>query len=526
MINNLIFYISIMVWMLYAGNRIRKSVHMLQLNSYYNDRFNKWNIQNLRKTLSLKEWIPLLFVIPLVFDNTTVALIIWIFAFLLLWLIRSKEKEKKKLVYTSRVKRLITTIFLILLIITLAMTQLVNNYKLMVWSFLFLIDIMPFLIVVAANTINGPMERQINKSYLNDARKMILSMRDLLVIGITGSYGKTSVKHFLNTVLNQQNNVLITPESYNTPMGITKTIRNMLRPTHDIFISEMGAKQRGDIKELCDLVNPRIGILTSIGNQHLESFKTLKNIQDTKFELIEALPQDGIGFLNFDDANISSRKLNFRCKIITFGIRSTNLDYQAHDIKYSSTGTQFQVSKKDGTTAIFESILLGEHNVNNILACIAVGSELGIPLDKLVLYVRKIKAVQHRLEILHRANQITIIDDSYNSNPVGSKAALDVLKQLNGRRILITPGMVELGDKEYELNKSFGVYAAEVCDYIILVGKNQTKHIQDGLTEAGYPESKLYIAKNLNDALQHLDKVADSGSFVLLENDLPDNYIE
>ncbi len=131
---------------------------------------------------------------------------------------------------------------------------------------------------------------------MNDARRIVQSMRNLLVIGITGSYGKTSVKHFLHTVLAQQFNVLMTPESFNTPMGVTRTVRSSLSPTHDIFIAEMGAKQTGDIKELCDLAQPKMGIITSIGPQHLETFKTLENVQATKFELVESLPADGTAF--------------------------------------------------------------------------------------------------------------------------------------------------------------------------------------------------------------------------------------
>lgn len=512
-------------WVLYAALRIRKSVHMLQLNSYRNERFYAWTKQNMNRTVTLREWLPFLFLIPLLFGADTVSMLLLIAIYAGLWLFRSKEQEKKKLVYTKRVYRLLVTIGVLALALAAAaviFAAIGFEFALVVLPVL---SLLPFAVVFAANTINAPIETSINNSFLNDARRIIRSMNNLTVIGITGSYGKTSVKHFLHTVLSQQYNVLMTPESFNTPMGVTRTVREQLRPTHDIFIAEMGAKQLGDIKELCDLAQPKFGILTSIGPQHLETFKSLENVQKTKYELPESLPADGVAFLNADDANVMSYRPNLKCRSVKFGIHNPEADYRATNVAVSAKGTSFTVTAPNGETADFETVLLGEHNVTNILSCIAVGSELGVPLEKLAKFVKKIKPVQHRLE-LKKNGAITIIDDSFNSNPVGSKAALDVLKQMDGKRILITPGMIELGSKEYELNKAFGTYAADSCDYIILVGPKQTAPIQDGLKEAGYPESQYTAVRNFKEAMQHLHQISEPGCIVLLENDLPDNYNE
>jgi UDP-N-acetylmuramoyl-tripeptide--D-alanyl-D-alanine ligase len=512
-------------WLAYAVLRIRRSVHMLQLSSYRNDRFYSWNKQNAGRTLAYREWLPLLAALPLLWGADRVGLIAFTLLYACLWLFRSKEQEKKKLVYTKRVIRLLVTIAVLALAIAGLAFGVAAAGAAWALAILPLLTLLPMLLVFAANTINGPIEASINNGFLNDARRIVKSMNHLQVIGITGSYGKTSVKNFLHTVLSQHYHVLMTPESFNTPMGITRTVREQLRPTHEIFIAEMGAKQQGDIKELCELVHPRFGILTSIGPQHLESFKSLENVQKTKYELAESLSEDGVAFLNADDANVMSYRANLRCRTVTFGMRNPEADYRASDLSVSPKGTSFTVTTPKGETAAFETVLLGEHNVTNVMSCIAVGAEMGVQLEKLAKSVKKIKPVQHRLEI-KKSGSFTIIDDSFNSNPVGSKAALEVLKQMNGMRILITPGMIELGAKEYELNKAFGTYAADACDYIILVGKKQTAPIQDGLKEAGYPESRYTAVRSFKEAMQHLHQVSEPGSIVLLENDLPDNYNE
>lgn len=512
-------------WLGYASLRIRRSIHMLQLNSYRNSRFWTWNKQNWGSTLTLREWLPLPAALLALFGWTDAALAALSVVYVLLFALRPKEKDKKKLVFTNRVKRLAATVAVLSL--ALAACGLIAAANGFSYSLLLLpvMTLFPFSLVMAANTINGPMEKAISNGYLNDAKRLIRSMDRLQVIGITGSYGKTSVKHFLHTVLSQQCNVLMTPESFNTPMGITRTVREHLRPTHEIFIAEMGAKQNGDIRELCELAQPRYGIITSIGPQHLESFKTLENVQKTKYELAEFLPADGIAFLNADDENVMSYKPSLACRRITFGFRNPDADYRAEEVVVSVKGTAFTVAAPTGETARVETLLLGAHNVTNLLACIACGHQLGIPLDKLAKVVKRIKPVEHRLE-LRRNGGITIIDDSFNSNPVGSRSALEVLKQMEGKRILVTPGMIELGAKEFELNKAFGSYAAEACDYIILVGPKQTAPIQQGLKEAGYPGPQMTVVRNFTEAMTVMREVAKPGSIVLLENDLPDNYNE
>jgi len=351
-------------------------------------------------------------------------------------------------------------------------------------------------------------------------------MPNLKIIGITGSFGKTSTKYILSKILAEKFNVLMTPESYNTAMGVTKVIRTDLKPIHEVFIVEMGAKQPGDIKELCELTSPQFGILTAIGEQHLDTFKNIEGVKRTKHELVESLPTQGIAFLNGDNEHIRTLPKTAVRKVY-YGIANENLDYTASNIQMTEMGSTFTVRQQNGDLLTLQTPLLGKYTIYNILAAVAVACELKIDVKIIGYAVKNLEAVPHRLQLKRTAQGITIIDDAFNSNPVGSRLALDVLYGITGhQKILVTPGMVELGSREYELNKEFAIYAAKMCDYIILVGRKQTVPLQDGLKSVNYPDTKYYVAKDLNDANQHLQTLTRTGDVILFENDLPDTYNE
>ena len=353
-----------------------------------------------------------------------------------------------------------------------------------------------------------------------------LKSMNLPVIGITGSYGKTSSKNILNDILNIKFNAFATPKNFNTPYGLINSINNYLDKFNDIFIAEMGAFKIGEIKKTCDLMHPKYGILTIIGEAHLESFGSRENIQKGKFELIESLPSDGIGILNGDDEYQRNYKLKNKCKVYYVGIDSDNLDLKATNIKLSNKGTTFDIIfKGEQEKYTFTTKLLGKHNVYNILAGIMLGKQLGMTIEELQRGVSSIKVIEHRLELKKYGN-INIIDDAYNSNPVGSKMALDVLGLMDGEKIVVTPGMIELGDKQYELNKKFGEYISEVADYVILVGEKQTKPIYDGLIEKKYNSKNIFIINDVKEAFPIMNKLAQNNTYVLLENDLPDLFNE
>lgn len=430
------------------------------------------------------------------------------------------QRAKKPLVYTNRLKRMLLTNGLLTAAgVAFSCFRGLAGEALVLGGLFFL---SPVLVMLSA-VINAPLERAVNLWYIADARRILQKMPRLIVIGITGSYGKTSTKYFLNRLLSQKYNVLMTPESYNTPMGVVKTIRGQLKPIHEIFICEMGAKKRGEIKELCDIVHPAYGIISSIGPQHLETFKSLDNIIKTKFELARALSPGGVMFLNYENEYI--RNTPCTPKTVSYGRTIPGCDYSARNIRVSGAGSAFDITLAGGGEYRFETKLLGLHQVENITGAVAAADYLGVEPEDLVAAVRRLQSVPHRLELTTRRG-LTIIDDAYNANVSGTKAALDVLGMFDAVKILVTPGMVELGDREDQYNRQFGIDAAAVCDYVILVGARRTRSILGGLKSVGYPEEKIRVAENLDEAFKEINTIPAGGlpKVVLLENDLPDNY--
>jgi UDP-N-acetylmuramoyl-tripeptide--D-alanyl-D-alanine ligase len=497
-------------------------IHMFQLNSY-KPREHKWWLKspdNARKIglLLLQFALAMLAYMFLSTIGQIIAIIIYCF----MAIMNRPAKAKKPLVFTKRVKRMFLTSYMIYALL-LFVSILVRNHLYFTAILFFVIAALIPVLVLIANFINKPVETSINNRFINEARNMIESMPNLTVIGVTGSYGKTSVKFYLQKLLSAKYNVLVTPENFNTTLGVVRTIREHLRATHEIFVCEMGAKNIGDIKEICDLVHPAHGVITSIGPQHLESFFTIENVIKTKFELADSVGKKGNVFLNYDNEYIANHKINN--PIISYGIQNGACDYRAYDVSVSSKGSTFKMKDMQGKEWEFTTKLIGEHNVVNIAGAIAAAHTLGVPMDSLVVQVRRLEGVPHRLQLI-KGNNALIIDDAYNSNPSGAKAALDTLNTFEGVKIVVTPGMIELGSKQYECNKTFGTQIASVCDYAILVGPKQTKPIQDGLAEADYPSNQIYVAESLQDALAYVEKLNTNGiqKIVLLENDLPDNY--
>ncbi|MBO4514911.1 MAG: UDP-N-acetylmuramoyl-tripeptide--D-alanyl-D-alanine ligase [Lachnospiraceae bacterium] len=556
---------------------MRYNMHMFQLNGYKNDEHPKWLKKNLRQ-----QWILvftgalgllriLLSSLQMICDGSILGSIFGILViitdvlcFLDLYLVflvyraMKRLNTKSKFNYTARVKRMIATIVTLTAIVLglcfLVSYQAQGEFPSFLTGVLMLLISLQLVFNMLSNVINRPIEKAVNQYYINDAKKKLKSVPGLQIIGVTGSYGKTSVKFYLQTLLQGKYNVLVTPESYNTPMGIVKTIRGSLKPTHELFICEMGARHVGDIKEDTDIVHPHHGVITSVGPQHLETFHSMENIQKTKFELADCLPEGGKLFLNGDNEYIQQQAVGYKNKIFYYSDaemskaatqanaeqetpagsldpamhHSTEAEraagYQAKDVAVSQMGTEFTVTAPNGEEERFQMRLVGAHNVINVVGAIAVAHQFGMSLKELKIPVRRIQPVAHRMQMREQSN-VTIIDDAYNSNPVGSKAAVETLAMFDGIRILVTPGMVELGDKEEEYNYKFGTYAADCCDYILIVGKKNRESIRKGVLDKGFPEEKCICVDKLEDAMSKAYAIKGQGhKYVLLENDLPDNY--
>jgi len=502
--------------------------HMLQLSSYqFQGYFRFLRTSNKNKNIVHIIMGIIMLVTGFVFNYILLALLVVIYSVICLFMYRPVQ-AKKKFVVTQRVQRLFITDGIIFAIILVLFVSLNGPASYVIAAVFF--GLFP-LITALANLINKPVEKQVNQYYINDAKRILREHPNLRIIGVTGSYGKTSVKYYLNTLLSEGFRVLITPESFNTPMGVVRTIRGDLQNTHEVFVCEMGARHVGDIKEICDIVHPDDGVVTSIGPQHLETFHNQQNIINTKYELLDAVEEkkntdkqqrQHLKWVNYDNDFIHD---NMKYSdAITYGTRE-GAAYRASDVSVSRAGTSFKVTGPDGVSENFTTKLIGPHNVQNVVGAIAVAASLGIPMNKLKMAVRRLQPVSHRLELIQRG-PITILDDAYNSNPAGAKTAIETLSLFTDTvKILVTPGMVELGAKENELNKEFGRQASEVCDYIILVGEKQTEYIKKGALENGFSEEKLFVKNTLNEAtalMYELD--AGKEKVILLENDLPDNY--
>lgn len=435
--------------------------------------------------------------------------------------IELKKPVKKKLVFTPRVIRMcVTTAIIYGAVCSVSFILLhISRYY---FACAALLPIFCMFMPPLANLINKPIEKAVNNYYINDAKRIIGELPNTTVIGITGSYGKTSTKFYLEKLLSVKYNVLMTPGSFNTTMGVVKIVRGSLNATHEIFLCEMGAKGVGEIKEICDIVHPKHSIITSIGEQHLETFGSVENIIKTKFEIADCIT-DGKVFLNYDNEHIRNKEIDKNK--VTYGIEGGAWDYTADEITVTEKGTEFTVHHGDETVR-FQTRLIGEHNVQNILGAIAVSHELGIPLTELVFPVKRLAAVPHRMEILDKGNGVTIIDDAFNSNPAGARAALKTLSMFkDSLRIVATPGMIELGEREYQLNKELGMDAADCCDIAILVGEKQAPPIKEGLLAKGFPENHIIVAKDLTEAMSSAYSIqAGRKRVILLENDLPDNF--
>lgn len=501
---------------------MRHNMHMFQLNGYKNDEHIRWIKKNMRQ-----QWLlgfgMVLGLIRIFAPFLVVDILIYLTLLLDILVYRAMHRmhNKKKLVYTDRVKRMIVTITIITLAVAILVAMFVGITP-FTGVCLELVSVQWFMNLVA-NIINRPLEQSVSRYYINDAKKKLKDMPNMKIIGVTGSYGKTSVKFYLQTLLQSKYNVLVTPGNFNTPLGVTRTVREHLKPSHEIFICEMGARHVGDIKEVCDIAHPDMGIITSVGPQHLETFYNMENIQKTKFELADALPEGGTIFLNGDNEYIQKQAVGYGNKTFYYSEKEGE-GYCAKDITVSQMGTEFTVVAPNGESEKYQMRLIGSHNVINVVGAIAVANSLGMSLKELKVPVRRIEPVEHRMQ-MREHGLVTVIDDAYNSNPVGSKAAVETLAMFDGIRILVTPGMVELGDKEKEYNYKFGTYAADCCDYILLVGRKHTEPIKEGVLSKGFPEEKCLVFDKVEEAVSYAYAIKGQGhKYILLENDLPDNY--
>lgn len=532
--------------------RSRFFLHIFQQKGYAFNEYRQWLAEHWNSRVITPEHILynllILVLLWLMSDSITgSAATIILATFGIFWFLPfnyyAGEKRKKPLVLTARMKRLLVPFVLLSLLIPFAATsgsllgyipltgislrtpplQVVDIYILAFgWV---LADTLPPFWVWTAGRIMQPLEQRINRYYIRLAREKLDQMPDLTVIAVTGSYGKTSTKFMMRDLLSERFRVCATPGSYNTPMGICKVINNRLEAHDQVLILEMGARYEGNIDELCDIAEPDIAVVTNVGIAHLETFGSREAIARTKSTLVRRLKPGGTAVLNADDPRVAAMaELREDITVITAGLEGGDLHGEA--VEYDHEGTRFTL-RAGGESEEMRTALLGAHNVQNLLLAAAVARHMGLRLKTLALAARRIAPVEHRLE-LKREGEIYVIDDAFNSNPTGARNAVEILSHFDsGKRIIITPGMIELGELQEEKNREFGRQIAGTNpELVILVGEKRTEPIREGLQSGGFPTDRVRVVGGLHRANELMREFAGAGDVVLYENDLPDSFDE
>ncbi len=434
---------------------------------------------------------------------------------------------KKPLVMTGRARRILWTTAIITPLLILIPSGVVH-IGLGGWP----LDVVTWVVMTAAiyyftprvlvlgDILMSPIQNMINGRFLSAARSRLVDFGPE-VVGVTGSFGKTSTKFAIEKLIGEPGSALATPGSFNTPLGVCRTINENLEPSHRYFVVEMGAYHEGEIAELMAFVEPRVGVLTAIGPAHLERFGSMDAIRRAKYEVVRDLPEGGTAVMNVDDLDV--RMLadgTSHVEVVRYGIEPDGRpDVTARDIRFTSEGTSF-VLVAGGETVEVATGLLGRHSVGHVLAGAAVARLMGRSLAEIAAAAASLEPVEHRLQLIRGAGGVTVIDDAYNSNPEGAAAALEVLDQIEGRRkVVVTPGIIELGELQAEANRSFGENAGAVADHLLVVASVNRAAILEG---ASGSRAEVETFDSLAQATARLGTLLGPGDVVLFENDLPD----
>ena len=532
-------------------------LHVFQQMGYKTNEYWRWLREHWEEKVVVKEVVfmnlVLFAVVALVYfygyNITSTAITLALLIYGIFWFASVKKfkhvKVKKPLAFTSRVKRLCIPFLVLVAIFPLQFTYVSVTGELLlvgtragnfdpgilgvdslylVFGWVFGNMLIPFSMYIAG-LVMKPVEKNVQEGFKKQARAKLASMPHLKVIALTGSYGKTSTKFMIRDLLKERYSVCSTPGSFNTPMGICKVINNDLEAHHQILILEMGARYEGNIQELCDIARPDVAVITNVGVAHLETFGSQEVIAREKGTLVRNL-QGGVAVLNADDDLVMAMK-EYENEFATIEAGVTRGDIIGSEISYGVKGTSFNVDFGDGEVEEFQIQLLGAHNVQNLLLAIGVARFFNIRPRTMALAATQIEPVEHRLELKNR-NGIFVIDDAFNSNPTGAKNAVEILAQFDtGKRIIITPGMIELGEMEEEENKAFGRVIGEGnLDLIVLVGPERSIPIKEGIDEIDNQSDKVEVVGSLFEANELVFKQANPGDVVLYENDLPDVFNE
>lgn len=537
------FFLVFIAFIAFAAKRMMTYMHVLQQEDYYNDRLFRWMRVNgafdKRMSFGLLLLGALLIAVNIAGYADLFPRIFVDFLMFILFIIGAyvekdpRKNSKKKLVATTRAKRIFIPAFIIAVLSAIP-------YMYFSAPFLWIINVqlLPYILILV-NLCLQPFEDAIQLGYWKEAHNKVLDYQPK-VIGITGSYGKTSIKHILGHILKTQAQTLITPGSINTPMGITRVIREQLEPTHQYLIVEMGAYGPGSIARLCKLTPPDIGIIASIGHAHYERFRSLDTVAKAKFELADAVIQKG-GKTIIHERTLRfahARQLkNENAEHFIVAGDAPSVENSNRDVSYirpEDLQIQKIVQRTTGLAITFEYQkiiyspevpIFGIHHAHNIALAFATAIELGVSSEDIQDALSTMPQIQHRLELKKQADGSILIDDAYNSNPIGFQSALNLLATISkdGRKILLTPGMVELGVAHDDAHEKIGQSAGEVCDVCLVVNPDRISTFIKGFKSTGSAKT-LKEFDSFKEAQAWYIKNKQEGDILLIENDLPDMY--
>ena len=507
----------------FARKRLLRYLRFLQQDNYYSIRFIKWVWESRsfdrRGSLIAGCSSALAYFLPMASCYLGGLALL-----LLAWLEEDPQHSGKlPLKMTERAKRIYHTACAIFALFFLASIWISVAWM---WAIqIVLFQMIPLCLTLACGMLSwGENKRQAD--YAAEARKLI-SESGLFVIGITGSYGKTSTKEALAQILQMAlGPTFWPPKGINTAMGITKEIRSKLRKGYRYAVIEMAAYKRGSIKDLCRLTPPQAAIITGIGTAHLERFGSTEEIFRAKSELAQALPEDGILICNGD--NPGSRRIahEWRKKTtLLYGLDKAKgpLDCWIASKEVTLKGTYFDLEffgkKYQGFTP-----LLGNPALSNIAGSFAMACILGGQPEYILAVIANLQPVENRLQV-QKEGGATFLRDAYNSNPIGFAAALEVLAAIPGKkRIMMTPGIIELGQRQHAENKKVGRLAAAACDFAVIVNEENKNALREGLLDGGMPLEHIFCCPTRKEGYQQLNRLIGADAIVLIENDLPDLY--
>jgi len=527
---NMFVFLNIL-WLFRTSKYVLFWLYLWQLKEYHIGRFIDHFKTNKGKKI-LFDYFQILKVILLIFLLIDKSFFIYLFFVLfLVYLIevilffwKIVKKSAKKPMITSKTLFLIVSCFIILFIFLFWIFEFKNESQFL-WLILF--DILVPVIISFVVILFQPFFVLIRNYILGKARQKlqkIKSFSGLKVIAITGSYGKTSTKEFLATILSRKYKVLSTKEHQNSEIGVAKCILNGLKPSHQIFIAEVGAYNKGKVKQVCKMLAPDIGVVTGVNEQHMALFGSMKNLLSAEGgeELAESLPKNGLLIVNGDNRHcleLLKKNNNLspeREKIYSINNKSINSDIWAEEIEIGKDSAFFVAANKDKNIAHFQANVLGRQNVQNLLCAILTANELGMNFDEILEAVKQIKPEQAGMVVKQGKYGINIIDSSYSANPDGVLADLDYLSLFENKKVVVMPCLIELGPKSSEIHQKIGKKIAEVCDLAIITTKDKFKYIKKGALEAGAGGRVIFI-ENPKEIFSKITTFCKSGDTVLLE---------